>query len=364
MTVTHIIKYLYPVFGGMERVAEQIGDALKQEDIREYKIFYKRDKNSDTKWENTDADSTVIDPTFYYKAQPISLFRGSVALWKKFKAADVTIIHSPLPNLEVPLYFFSFLIKRRIICVMHADPKDTRWEHAKGVLNFFYKQFFKRCETVVFTNELNARQTVIPCKNKVVINNGVKITAHPPRIFPEKTIYEALFVGSFREYKGLRYLIDALSFNSNIRINFVGSGEIFEEIKEYAHSKYDPSRTVFYGHVTDEELADIYNRCDVFVLPSIDGSEAFGLVQIEAMSRGLPVINTNLDTAVKYVSKHGETGITVEPMKSEEIAMALKEILQKENYELFSRNAISRATMFSSEKMMTQYISLIKKEGE
>lgn len=358
MKITHIVKYFYPVFGGMERVAEIISDALQDSKIEEHQVFYLRDKTH-LPHIKLSKHAVLLKPLFYFKSQPFSFLQGTLAILKKLRRSDVVIIHSPLPNLEVSLYILSFFIKKRIICVMHADPKDTRWKSAGSLLNFFYSRFFKRCEAVVFTNEFNARQSKIPCPNKVVINNGVKIHLSEPKKFYHKEIYDVLYVGSFREYKGLYYLVDALQYDPHLRLQFVGSGELFEKVKQYAHDKYGESKAIFHGNISDEKLNEIYNNSDVFVLPSINGSEAFGLVQVEAMAKGLPVVNTDLETAVKLVSIDGLTGITVMPMDSNAIATAIRDILQEEKYNQFSINAIEQAKLFSSDNMAKRYLDLV-----
>src|SRR5438034_1063156 len=88
-------------------------------------------------------------------------------------------------------------------------------------------------------------------------------------------------------------------------------------------------RVVFLGEVHD--VVPYYHAADAFVLPSITRNEAFGIVQIEAMACGKPVINTSLDSAVPFVSVGGKTGITVAPQNVQELASAMNLLLENEH---------------------------------
>ena len=147
------------------------------------------------------------------------------------------------------------------------------------------------------------------------------------------------------------------------KLLIAGEGELREELEEKARSLKVNQKIIFLGKVSDEKLKYCYQICDLFVLPSVESSEAFGIVQMEAMAYGKPVVNTNLPTGVPYVSINGETGFTVPPRDSKALANAINRILNhKELATKFSKNALKRVKeKFSKEKML-ESIYLIYKE--
>ena len=96
------------------------------------------------------------------------------------------------------------------------------------------------------------------------------------------------------------------------------------------------------GVLTDEDLKSAMSDCDVFILPSVENSEAFGIVQMEAMVYGKPVINTSLPTGVPYVSPDGISGITVKPKNEQELADAVNLLVHDDGLrEKYGRQAYS-----------------------
>jgi glycosyltransferase involved in cell wall biosynthesis len=135
-----------------------------------------------------------------------------------------------------------------------------------------------------------------------------------------------LFVGRLVYYKGCDVLIKAMK-NIDADLLISGEGPLHDQLVQLAADTGIAHKVHFQGRVSDDELAVLYNACDIFVLPSVLPTECFGLVQVEAMACGKPVINTNLPTGVPWVSKNGETGLTVVPGEVESLSAAIAKLL-------------------------------------
>ncbi len=133
-----------------------------------------------------------------------------------------------------------------------------------------------------------------------------------------------LAAGRLVYYKGFRYLVRAME-RVDARLVLVGDGPLRGALEREAAERGVAERVHFAGSVPD--LRPYLHAADVFALPSIARSEAFGIVQMEALACGVPVVNTALDTGVPFVSPHGVTGLTVPPEDADALADAISRIL-------------------------------------
>jgi glycosyltransferase involved in cell wall biosynthesis len=169
-----------------------------------------------------------------------------------------------------------------------------------------------------------------------------------------------LSVGRLVHYKGIKFLIRAMS-KVDAKLVIIGGGPLRVELEREAASNGASGRVVFLGEV-DDNLINYYHASDVFALPSCERSEAFGIVQLEAMACGIPVVNTQIDTGVPYVSQDGITGFTVPPRSSDEMAAALNRLLDNpELREKMGRAGRARAVNeFGIAEMAAQTLDLYR----
>ena len=140
--------------------------------------------------------------------------------------------------------------------------------------------------------------------------------------------FKVLFVGRHIERKGICYLIDSAKFlpADKFEIRIVGVGDLTEKLKQQA-AKYP--HVIFTGKLSPEDLANEYRTANVFVLPAIvdhkGDTEGLGVVLIEAMELGLPIVASNVG-GIPDVVVDGESGILVPEKDPEALANAFKRI--------------------------------------
>jgi glycosyltransferase involved in cell wall biosynthesis len=138
-----------------------------------------------------------------------------------------------------------------------------------------------------------------------------------------------LTVGRHIYYKGYEHLIAALArLRSDAVLVMVGTGPLGEALRLQAKELGVADRVLFMGEVGHGELVAAYHRCDVFTLPSIEPSEAFGIASAEAMACGKPTVVCELINGVNHLNQTGRTSLTVPPRDVPALADALDTLLR------------------------------------
>lgn len=133
-------------------------------------------------------------------------------------------------------------------------------------------------------------------------------------------------LGRLVGYKGYDVLIRAMR-DIDAQATIVGEGPLLSELQQLAAENGVADRVRFAGRIERGEIRQLFHAADVFAFPSVTEAEAFGIVQVEAMAAGLPVVNTSLATTVPLVARHDREALTVTPGDPHALAQALNRIL-------------------------------------
>ena len=170
--------------------------------------------------------------------------------------------------------------------------------------------------------------------NPAVIPNAVDVKRYRPdgdgrpararhRITEEPVV---LFVGRMVGHKGIENLIEAARSVAYAKFILVGGGPELEPLRRLAAHVGVADRVIFPGKVPDHDLPGYFAACDVFVLPSVSRLEAFGIVALEAMASGKPVVVSDIP-GVREVITDGKEGLLADPVNPEDLGLKIRTLL-------------------------------------
>lgn len=346
----HIARDL-PRVGGVERVVQDIAEGLQHEfNMRVLVCNHHRSASTEV----------IGGVPIVRAATPITLFSTplSVQFFSLFRQmvgeSDLIHFHSPFPlgDMASTLHDCN---GRPIVVSYHFDIVRQRW--AMPVYAPILRLLLKRADRIVISTEKmrdhspHLRHFRDKC---VVVPFGVSLEDAARQIepFPLPAQHFILFLGRLVQYKGVEYLIRAMK-EVQIPLIVAGDGPLKNELKSLTRKLGVAERVFFVGSLPKPKINYLYARCELFVLPSITRTEAFGLVQLEAMSFGKPVVNTDIPTGVPDVSPHDLTGLTVPAREPSALAEAINQILtERARYARYSRNAFALAGELSMDRFL------------
>jgi rhamnosyl/mannosyltransferase len=246
---------------------------------------------------------------------------------------DIVHLHHPYP----PGEFAAYLARPRgKLCITwHSDV--LRPAFAIRIYGPILRRLLARADRVLVASpqylELSRFLSAVREKCRVVpfgIDAAPLMTPDSARVAAARPSPRSrpmvLAVGRCVYYKGLEYLVSAMAAVEATLV-IVGEGPLLPDLQAQVERLGLTAKVQFRRDLSQEDLAAHYHACDVFVLPSVAITEAFGLVQLEAMACGKPVVATDLPTGVVYVNRHLETGLIVPPKDPAALAAAINQLL-------------------------------------
>ena len=266
---------------------------------------------------------------------------------KLAKESDLIIIHHPFP---LGFLAYALFTKKKLAIWYHSD--IIRQKLTGFLLEPLINYVLKKAQHVFVSNStiISHSKFLKPLAYKCkILPYGIRIPEYEatPAVRERSELVRndhgaplILSVGRLVYYKGFEYLIEAMK-SVDAKLLIIGNGPLKESLERQIRDGGLSSRVSIIPPVKD--LKPYYYACDLFVLPSVAESEMFGLVQIEAMACGKPVVNTSLRSGVPEVSLDGITGLTVEPKNPGQLSEAINKILGDEGLRRgFSEAALAR----------------------
>jgi glycosyltransferase involved in cell wall biosynthesis len=246
------------------------------------------------------------------------------------------IIHS---HLSYPAGFLGAIIRKR------KGIPSVLTEHSR--INMYFRSFIhKRCviyalknsNGVISVSNALKKELVTYCRHEVnVIPNIVDTELFEISPSSKQKVLNIGFLGSLNNSnKGLDIFLRAASMLVDIKfsLHIGGAGSLLENYKKLAEDLGIMEHCKFYGEIPRDSISDFYLKLDVFVLPS--RYETFGIVLIEAMAAGVPVISTRCGGPEDNVTPL--TGLLAEKEDPEDLARAIT--VMAENIQSYNRKAI------------------------
>ncbi len=313
--ILHVGKYYSPIRGGIESVVETLCRGEKAlVDTRALVL------NTAFRTERDVLDGVAVTRVGCLTKIGAVSVAPTLPVWLARSKADLLVLHEPNPMALAAYY----LVRPRspLVVWYHSEVIRPAWQYRLCYAPLLEFALRRAARIVVASPPMLDVPALAAHRAKcVVIPYGLDVQRYEPTarvssaadsVRKKAGVPIFLFVGRLVGYKGLDVLLRALP-GLEARVIVVGDGPRRSSLQALASELEVSDRVRFVGQVGDEELLAWYHACDALVLPSVSRQEAFGMVQLEAMLCGRPIVSTDLDTGVSWVNEHERTGLVVPP---------------------------------------------------
>lgn len=345
MRVLHIGKYYPPFAGGMENFLADLLPALRTQGVTTAALVHDEQPRRHGLSPSPDDDPPIYRAPSYGRLlyAPIS---PAFPFWlaRAIREFQPDVLHLHMPNTSA-FWALAIPTARRLPWVIHwqADVVATPLERWLGRAYRLYRPFEQRLlaasqAVIVASPPYRDTSTALaPWRDRCqVIPLGLGST-EAPVIHPDAQAqaealwgdasWRVLAIGRLTYYKGHDVLIRAAAELESCQIRIVGSGEQQQSLETLIQALELTTRVQLLGFQPEAILHALLSSCDVLCLSSLDRAEAFGMVLLEAMRFGKPVIASDIPgSGVGWVVREAGHGLLVPPGDSAKLAEALRQL--------------------------------------
>lgn len=331
MNILQLGKF-YPIRGGVEKVMYDLSLGLSERKVRCDMLCASTENYPAGTIELNDFGSVMVMPTKWKLAATMLAPAMITTLRQIAKYYDIIHIHHPDPMVSLALLLSGY--KGKVVLHWHSDilKQKTLLKLYAPLQNWL----INRADVIVGTTPVYVAESPSLQKAQHKIDHipiGVlPITAASEKVVKIRERYKGkhliFSLGRLVDYKGYEYLIRAASYlNNSFQIVIGGKGPLQESLTVLIQELGVEDRVTLLGYVSDEDVPAYYAAADMFCLSSIWKTEAFAIVQIEAMSCGTPIVSTHIPgSGVSWVNQDGVSGLVVEKENPEALAKAFEKI--------------------------------------
>jgi len=256
------------------------------------------------------------------------------AFIRRARSADIVIHHAPLPLNDAAILLG---LPDNVALIVYWHAEIVGYALLKHLVSPLIRRVLARADRIVVSGQpmIGNSEFLQPHAAKcAVMPYGMDLDYWRP---DERNKAEDMrragsrhivSLGRLVGYKGYDVLIRAMC-DVDGQATIIGEGPLLRELRQLATELGIADRVHFVGRLARHEIRQLFHSAQVFAFPSVTEAEAFGIVQIEAMAAGLPVVNTSLATTVPLVARHGIEALTVTPGDVKALAEALNQILDE-----------------------------------
>jgi len=367
MKVLQLGKFYPPDIGGIETVIYDITELLNQKGIKcdvlcsNSARIYKEELINGYKVFRTKSYgkifSTSVSPQMIFKLREIIGNYDIIHIHFPDPLANIALMLSQHKNKKIVLHWHSDIIKQKKLLYFYYPFQEWLLKRADKIIATTPKYI----EGSQYLQRYKYKTVAIPIgiDKKRLKTDEFLVNKIKSKYQNRKIIFS---LGRLTYYKGFEFLIKAAKYlNKESVVLIGGQGELKDQLIKLIKNNNLQNKVYLLGKIPYNELGSYYAACDVFCLPSIARSEAFGIVQIEAMSFAKPVVATKIPgSGVDWVNVDKVTGINVKPANEEELAKGINQILTDNNlYKKYACNALRRfEKYFTRTKMCNDIIKI------